>query len=90
MVKLAPALVDNAKLWKILLLDLVKPENTLPIELKSSLISLAEFTQKHTLQVLASKASHDVLIDINQSIITGLRQSADLLKDQKIIQTEAA
>lgn len=90
MAKLAPALTDNAKLWNILLIDLVKPENELPLALKSSLISLAEFTQTHTLKVLAGEADHTVLIDINQSIIAGLRQSAELLGSQKILQTEAA
>ncbi|MDB2438714.1 flagellar biosynthesis regulator FlaF [Hellea sp.] len=76
--KLAEALTDNAKLWKILFIDLVNPENPLPLPLKSSLMSLAKFTQIHTLQVLSGKADHQVLIDINQSIIEGLRQSAAL------------
>lgn len=90
MVKLAPALVDNAKLWSILLVDMLNPENELPQSLKNSLISLAEFTQKHTLKVLAGEADHSVLVDINESIIAGLRQSADFVAGQKILQTEAA
>lgn len=90
MVKLAPALVDNAKLWSILLVDMLNPENELPQNLKNSLISLAEFTQKHTLKVLAGEADHSVLVDINESIIAGLRQSADFVAGQKILQTEAA
>lgn len=74
--ELAQALIDNAKLWKILFVDLVNTENPLPLALKTNLISLAEFTQAHTLKVLGGTADHQVLIDINQSMITGLRQSA--------------
>lgn len=90
MPKLATALLDNAKLWKILLIDLVNPENTLPLSLKESLISLAEFTQKHTLLVLSGQADHQILIDINQSIITGLRDSLKLANSQPQLQSEAA
>lgn len=88
--KLAEVLLDNAKLWRILFVDLVNPENELPLSLKESLLSLAEFTQKHTLQVLAGKADHQVLIDINQSIIQGLRDSARIANSQPDVQTEAA
>lgn len=76
--KLAEALIDNAKLWNILFLDLVNPDNPLPMDMKNNLISLAEFTQAHTLKVLGGNADHQVLIDINQSLIAGLRQSTAL------------
>lgn len=89
MVKLAPALIDNAKLWKILFIDLTSPENALPATLKNSLISLAEFTQKHTLKVFAGDADHTVLIDINESIIAGLRESTEMAST-KFLQIEAA
>jgi len=78
--QLAEALIDNAKLWNILFIDLVNPDNLLPMDLKSNLISLAEFTQAHTLKVLSGAADHQVLIDMNQSMIAGLRQSAALAK----------
>lgn len=73
--KLAAALLDNAKLWRIVFTDLVNPENPLPLPLKESLISLAEFTQKHTLQVLGGNAEHGVLVEINQSVLKGLKDS---------------
>ncbi len=88
--KLAEALVDNAKLWSVLFVDLVNPENTLPLDLKTSLITLAEFTQIQTLKVLGGEADHQILIDINQSIITGLRQSATLPENTISPQIEAA
>lgn len=73
--KLTEAVVENLKLWKILFLDLVNPQNPLPMELKKSLIELADFTQVHSRKVLLGEAKPDVLIDINNSIIAGLRQS---------------
>lgn len=73
--QLATALLDNAKLWRIVFTDLVNPENPLPMPLKESLISLAEFTQKHTIAVLGGNADHAVLIDINQSVLKGLKES---------------
>lgn len=73
--KLASALLDNAKLWRIVFTDLVNPENPLPLPLKESLISLAEFTQSHTLKVLSGNAEHGVLIEINQSVMKGLKDS---------------
>jgi len=39
--KLCDAILENLQLWKILFLDLVNPNNTLPQELKTSLIQLA-------------------------------------------------
>lgn len=73
--KLADAIVENLKLWKILFLDLVNPSNTLPLDLKRNLIELSDFTQKHSRKVLLREASPAVLIEINDSIIAGLRQS---------------
>ncbi len=88
--KLAEALVDNAKLWSVLFVDLVNPENPLPLDLKTNLVALAEFTQVQTLKVLGGEADHQILIDINQSIITGLRQSAALPENTITPQIEAA
>lgn len=72
---LSDAILENLKLWKILFIDLVNPKNTLPLDLKTSLIQLADFTQNHSRRVLLGEASPDVLVDINNSVIAGLRQS---------------
>ena len=72
---LSEAIVENLKLWKILFIDLVNPKNTLPLDLKTSLIQLADFTQNHSRRVLLGEASPEVLVDINDSVIAGLRQS---------------
>ena len=73
--ELAQALVDNAKLWNLIFIDLTNVENRLPVALKSRLIELSEFTQHHTQEVLRGAADFDVLIDINTNIIDGLKQS---------------
>lgn len=73
--KLSDAILENLQLWKILFLDLINPSNTLPQELKASLIQLSDFTQSHSRKVLLGEATPEALIDINNSIIAGLRQS---------------
>lgn len=94
--KLAEALIDNAKLWNVLFIDLVNPDNTLPHDLKTSLISLAEFSQTHTRRALLGQAEHQVLIDINEAMIAGLRERAKTMSQvpssvqSHNIQTEAA
>ncbi len=90
MSKLAEALNDNVKLWNILMIDLTRPENPLPHSLKTSIIELAEFTQKHTFKVLSGSANHDVLIDINTAIINGLRESLRLENQMKNDQRKVA
>ncbi len=71
--ELAETLVENAKLWNILFCDLVAPENKLALDLKTNLISLAEFTQSHTQRILRGEASLAILIEINTAIIEGLK-----------------
>lgn len=70
---LAEVLLDNVKLWNILFCDLVSPNNQLPLDLKSSLISLSKFTSAHTQRVLRGEAGPAVLIEINESIILGMK-----------------
>ncbi len=70
---LAAAVWDNQKLWTALADDLMHDDNALPVPLRAQLLSLAEFVRKHTLRVLGGKASPEPLIDINTSIMRGLR-----------------
>lgn len=73
--KLCDAVLENLKLWKILFLDLINPSNTLPQEIKTSLIQLSDFTTAHSRKVLLGEATPEALIDVNSAIIAGLRQS---------------
>ncbi len=74
---LAAAVSDNQRLWGALAEDLMTDGNALPMALKAQLISLAEFVRKHTLRVLAGKASIALLVDINTTIMRGLRGEAE-------------
>jgi flagellar protein FlaF len=74
---LASAVSDNQRLWSALSEDLMQDGNNLPAALRAQLIGLAEFVRKHSLQVLADKASIIPLIDINTSIMRGLRGNVE-------------
>lgn len=70
---LAAAASDNQRLWAVLAEDLMSDDNALPVALRAQLISLSEFVRKHTLRVLAGKASVAPLVEINTTIMRGLR-----------------
>lgn len=72
-VEVAHAVHDNSRLWGILAADLMNDDNALPLNLRAQLISLSQFVRKHSLAVLADKATVEPLIDINTSIMRGLR-----------------
>ncbi|KEP70395.1 flagellar biosynthesis regulator FlaF [Thioclava sp. BHET1] len=71
---LAAAIYENRKLWAILSDDVSLPENGLPDDLRARLFYLGAFTQDHSRKVLSGKATADILIEINTSIMRGLRQ----------------
>lgn len=68
------ALHDNRRLWLVLAADLADPANALPDALRAQLLSLAEFTRQHTSKVLRDGASADVLVEINTTVMRGLRE----------------
>lgn len=74
---LVAALHDNKKLWNLFAIDLADPGNKYPSELKARLFYLAEFTNHHTSKVLAREDSADPLLDINMSILRGLRDQGN-------------
>lgn len=67
------ALDDNRKLWNILAGDVASSNNQLPKELRAQIFYLAEFTRKHTSEILKGNADEASLIEINTSIMRGLR-----------------
>lgn len=67
------AVLQNNKLWGLLAADLMSENNALPQSLRAQLVSLAEFARKHGLQVMSGEASLETLIDINVTIMRGLR-----------------
>ena len=71
--ELAEALHENTRLWTVLASDLARPDNPLPEALRASLISLAIFTRRHSAKVLAKEEGAEVLVEINTSVMRGLR-----------------
>jgi flagellar biosynthesis activator protein FlaF len=72
----ADAIYRNQQLWTLLAADLLSPGNSLPLELKSSLLQLSKFVQKSSLQILSGEGDIADLIDVNKPIIAGLANAA--------------
>lgn len=75
---LCRAVLDNSKLWGMLEDDLVDDRNQLPPALRAQLVSLAAFVRRHGMAVIGRRASAEALIDINTSIMKGLRGDAEI------------
>ncbi|MDO5631694.1 MAG: flagellar biosynthesis regulator FlaF [Paracoccus sp. (in: a-proteobacteria)] len=67
------AVQKNNELWTILAADLAHPHNGLPDEVKAGLISLAMFSVRHGHAVMNGTATADALIEVNLSVMKGLR-----------------
>ena len=74
---IAEAVHENMQLWTALAVDVMDEANALPNQLRAQLVYLFEFTQAHSLKVMRREADAQALIDINTSIMTGLRQVPD-------------
>ena len=72
---LAEALHENLRLWTTLAIDVMDEDNALPAQLRAQLFYLFEFTQAHTPKVLKGNSDAHVLIEINTSVMRGLRQT---------------
>lgn len=74
----AEALHKNRQLWTILAIDVADKGNALPASLRAEILSLAQFTMQHTSKVLAGSQTIDALVEINTSMMRGLRGDKDL------------
>ncbi|NOX39541.1 MAG: flagellar biosynthesis regulator FlaF [Alphaproteobacteria bacterium] len=74
---LVAALHENRKLWSILANDVADEENGLPEQLRARIFYLAEFTDFQTQKILAGEAAADALVDINTSVMRGLRNISE-------------
>ena len=68
----AEAIHRNQQLWTTIAIDLLNPGNALPEEMKRSLLYLAEFVRQNSMKILSGNGDIADLIEINQSIMTGL------------------
>lgn len=72
----ADAIHRNQQLWTTIAIDLLQPGNALPDEMKRSLLYLAEFVRQTSMKIMAGEGDIADLIEVNQSIMTGLAGAA--------------
>jgi len=70
---LVAALHENLSLWTTIMADAADSRNGLPAQLRAQLVYLGDFTRAHTQKVLRREADVAPLIDINTSVMRGLR-----------------
>ena len=80
---LAEALCENQLLWTVLGADVADNGNDLPAQLRAQLFYLTEFTNHQTRKILDGEAKPAILVEINTSIMRGLRDCADSFKEVK-------
>ena len=78
---LAEALCENQLLWTVLGADVADTGNELPKELRAQLFYLTEFTNHQTRKIMAGEAKPKILVEINTSIMRGLRDCSDALHE---------
>ncbi len=72
--RLEQALQLNQRLWTFFQAELSADDNPLPLELKANLLSLVEYIDKRTFEVMAAPAAEklNVLVAINRNVAAGL------------------
>ncbi len=71
--ELVEAVTDNLTLWRTIALDVADQDNDLPEMLRAQLFYLYEFTSAHTRKVLQREVDATALIDVNTTIMRGLK-----------------
>ena len=66
------ALDWNRLVWSAFAMDCANPDNSLPAQLRASIISLSIFVGKHTSAIMREGEDIQDLIDINRLIMQGL------------------
>lgn len=64
----------NWRLWTIFQAELASPESALPLEMRQDMLSLCNFIDKRTVEIISDgdRSKLDVLININRQIAAGL------------------
>lgn len=72
------ALRYNQRIWSIFQVEVSKPENPLPENIKKNILHLSRFIDKRIFDTMAfpEKQKLEIIIRINQNIAAGLRGSA--------------
>lgn len=73
--RLDEALKFNQKVWDVFSADWMSPDSQLTTELRQNLLSIAVFVKKKTFTIMATpnRAGIELLIQLNENIIDGLR-----------------
>ncbi|MFT4253935.1 MAG: flagellar biosynthesis regulator FlaF [Caulobacter sp.] len=71
------ALDWNRRVWSALATDCSLPENTMPKELRASIISLSLWVSRHSSLVMRKEEDFEPLIEINRMIMQGLAGRAE-------------
>jgi flagellar biosynthesis activator protein FlaF len=68
------AVRTNWRLWTIIQAELLDPQCTAPMDIRINVLSLAQFVDKHSVEILGkpSPKQLDVLISINRELAGGL------------------
>lgn len=69
---LAGALHRNRQMWSLFSADCAAQGNSLPAQLRASIISLALWVDRHSSEVVAGREAIDDLIEVNRSVMEGL------------------
>ena len=73
---LAEAIDWNRRLWRTLASDCLDDRNQLPKEVRAQIVSLSLWVSKYSKQVTRQGAPMQPLIEINRTIMQGLRGAA--------------
>lgn len=72
--KRVDAVLWNRQIWSAFRVDLMDPNNALPKPIRAQLISLSLWVDRETHAVLDKKSDMSALIEINKSIMEGLKR----------------
>lgn len=71
---LGPALLNNRKLWSVLMASVTRPENPLPAQLRQNVANIGIFVMKQTVEMMDDPKPEKLgsLININRELAAGL------------------
>lgn len=72
--ELNAALLNNRKLWSVLVTSVIRPENQLPVNIRQNVANIGIFVFKQTMHVMANPEPDTLcpLININRELASGL------------------
>jgi flagellar protein FlaF len=76
--RLDAALKYNQRIWSIFQVEISKPDNPLPTQIKQNILHLSRFIDQRIFDTMAFPEANklSIIIKINQNIAAGLRGSA--------------